>query len=337
MVSKKKIGFAQNRDIYEFSIENGNLRVDILEYGAAIHNIFFNGTDCVTGYDNIEGYLNGKSCQGGTVGRFANRIENAVFSLNGMQYNLDVNNGNNCLHGGINGFAKKYYLGEVISDNAVSFSISSPDGESGFPGNLTMKATFSVENDTLRIEYDIVSDKDTIVNPTNHVYFNLGAKNCLDTNLRITADYFTPAKENMIPFGNLEKVENTPFDFRNSKKIGSDIYKDNIQLKTAKGYDHNFVLSLDRSYKKDIIEAFCEETGIGLTCSTDMPGVQLYTASCLNEPCGKGGKPLTQYAAFCLETQFFPNSPNEPSFPSCIIKANEKFNSVTEYRFFKEK
>lgn len=336
-MSKKLFGQTENRDIFEFTIESGELKVTLLEYGATIHNIFYKGTDCVLGYDDLEGYINGESHQGGTVGRFANRIANASFSLNGQTYNLGVNNGVNSLHGGFCGFSHRCYNGEQISDNSVCFTIFSPDEEGGYPGNLTFKVTFTVEDNTLKIEYFAESDKDTVVNFTNHAYFNLGAESCLKTKLRIDADYYTPTNENMIPTGVLESVENTPFDFRTAKEIGADIFNSNEQIIRSKGYDHNFVLSTDIFYKKDVIEAYCEETGIGLTCSTDMPGVQLYAATWLDEPKGKNGKPLTQYAAFCLETQFFPNTPNELYFPSCVLKANDTFKSVTEYKFFEGK
>lgn len=333
MVSKKVIGQIDNKDIYEFSIENGDLKVNIIEYGAIVHNIFYKGTDCVSGYDNLEGYLTGKSHQGATIGRFANRIENATFTLNGIKYNLDVNSGKNCSHGGLSQFSHRVYKGEISGENSACFTITSADGESGFPGNLTLKVTFTVDNDALKLCYEALSDKDTVINFTNHAYFTLGAESCLNTMLKINADQYTPLNDNMVPKC-IVSVENTPFDFRNFKEIGRDINSDDEQIKCAKGYDHNLVLSNDVSFKKDVAEARCYETKIGLTCSTDLPGLQIYTACKLNEPCGKNGKPLTPYSAFCLETQFFPNSPNEPNFPSCVIRANDAFKSVTEYKFF---
>lgn len=334
MVEKKVIGKYDGADVYEFTISDEKLTVNIMEYGATIHNIFFDGVDCVAGYDDLSGYINGGSYQGSTVGRYANRIGNAQFEINGIKYSVDKNdNGKNSLHGGDCGFSHRMYKGEKLSESAVKFSIFSPDGEGGYPGNLSMSVTFSVKNNTLSMNYDAVSDKDTVMNFTNHAYFNLGAKDNSTTVLQIKSDKITPVDDLLIPTGGLMDVEATEFDFRKAKPIGQDICGAHRQLKLGGGYDHNFVLGDKKEYKKDVIEAFCPESGITLTCSTDLPGVQLYTSNCLDEPVGKGNKPLTKYYAFCLETQFWPDSPNNPDFPSCLVKAGEHFCSVTEYSF----
>lgn len=337
MVEKSIIGTYEGKNVYEYTVTDGGLTVKIMEYGATIHNIFFAGVDCIAGYDSLDGYINGGSYQGSTVGRYANRIGGAEFEINGIRYDVDKNdNGCNSLHGGNCGFSHRLYKGEQISDNSVKFTIFSADGEGGYPGNLTLSVIFSVKNDTLGISYDAISDKDTIMNFTNHAYFNLGSQNCLTTVLKIKSDKITPVDSLLIPTGQTMDVENTPFDFRTEKSIGRDIDSQDTQLRLGNGYDHNFVLGLDRQYKKDVITAFCPESGITLSCSTDLPGVQLYTSGCLDEPCGKNQKPLTQYYAFCLETQFWPDSPNKPEFPSCLVKAGEHFSSVTEYSFKKQ-
>lgn len=336
MVEKKVIGTYDGTDVYEFTISSGNLTVNIMEYGATIHNIFFAGVDCVAGYDGLEGYINGGSYQGSTVGRYANRLGGAGFEIGGVKYNVDKNDNDvNSLHGGDCGFSHRLYKGETISDSAVKFTITSPDGEGGYPGNLTMSVTFSIENDTLSLKYDAVSDKDTVMNFTNHAYFNLGAKDNSTTVLQIKSDAITPVDKLLIPTGELMEVTDTEFDFRQAKPIGRDIGGGHEQLKLGGGYDHNFVLGDKKEYKKDVITAFCPESGITLTCSTDLPGVQLYTSNVLDEPVGKNGKPLTKYYAFCLETQFWPDTPNHASFPSCLVKAGERFGSVTEYAFKK--
>lgn len=331
MVTEKIIGNINGTDVYEYEISDGRLRVTLMEYGATIHNVFFDGVDCVAGYDDLEGYINGDSYQGSTVGRYANRIANAKFTLDGKEYAVGANEKDvTMLHGGFVGFSHRLYKGEKVSDNAVKFTMESPDGEGGFPGNLVMSVTFSVENDTLKLFYEAESDKATVVNFTNHAYFHLGAPNNLTTVLTMDAKYITPVDDLLIPTGELMDVTGTYFDFTKGRVIGQDIEKIDIG-----GYDHNFVLGDKVEYKKNCISAYCPETGITMNCSTDMPAVQFYASCVLDEPVGKGGKPLTKYRAYCLETQFYPDTPNKPSFPSCRIEAGEKFTSVTEYEFVK--
>lgn len=336
MVTKNLFGICNGTEVYEFSIENGGLKANIIEFGATIHNLWFDGVDVVAGYDDLEGYVNGGSNQGATVGRYANRIGGAKFKVNGVTCNVDPNDNEvNHLHGGFCGFAYRMYEGEVVGDNSVKFSISSPDGEGGYPGNLTLSVTFTIEDDTLKIKYDAVADKDTYYNFTNHAYFNLGADNIYSTELMIKADAFTPTDDLLIPTGEVRDVTDTPFDFRTAKPIGRDIGSDYQPVALCGGYDHNFVLGTKKEYKKDCVVAYCPESKITMSCSTDLPGVQIYTSNMLDEPRGKGNKPLTKHYAFCVETQFWPDSPNKPEFPSCFAKANEPFASVTEYKFSK--
>ena len=335
MVKTEVIGTYEGADVKEFTISDGGLSVSVMEYGATIHRIMFGGVDCVAGYDGLDGYINGGSYQGATVGRYANRIAAAKFTMDGKEYRVGMNNGTNSLHGGFTGFSHRMFKGEQVSDNAVKFSIFSPDGEGGYPGNLDTSVTFTVEGDTLRLYYEAESDKDTPINLTNHAYFNLGSKDNLTTVLKINADRITEVDGELIPTGKYIDVEGTPFDFRTAKPIGRDIAGDHPQIKAGGGYDHNFVLGSPGVFKKDAAVAYCPESGITMTCSTDRPGVQLYASCMLDEPCGKGGVPLSKFYAFCLETQVFANTPNRPEFPNCILKAGEKFNSVTEYSFKK--
>lgn len=334
MVTKRICGNISNKAVYEYTIKDGDLEVRILEYGATIQNIFYKGVDCILGYDNLEGYITGNSYQGATVGRYANRIAKGKFTLNSIGYNLDVNNNVNSLHGGFTGFSHRVFDSEIVSLDSVTFTIFSPDMEGGFPGNMTFKVNFTVQNDTLKINYFATSDKDTIINFTNHAYFNLGSDTNKNTLLKIAAEHFTPVDENMIPTGELRKVKGTPFDFTEFKPIGQNIKDDYEQLDICNGYDHNFVLGMEKTFRENVICAKCEETGIALSCSTDMPGVQLYAACFLDEQTGKNGKPLEKYSAFCLETQLFPDTPNRPEFPSCVLKADDEFSSVTEYKFY---
>lgn len=334
MIEKALFGQFEGKDVYRFEICDGDMRVNLIEYGAAIQSLYFNDVDCVAGYDTLEGYINDGSNQGGTVGRYANRIGNARFDLNGVTYEVGANDHGNSLHGGFVGFVNRLYKGEPTSANSVKFTIESEDGDGGYPGNLTMSVTFTLKNNVLSIEYNAVCDKDTIMNFTNHAYFNLGSENNFSTELMIKADSITPVSDKLIPTGEFMDVTGTPFDFRTAKPIGRDIKDSHPQTALADGFDHNFVLGQGRDYKEDCVVAYCPESGITMTTSTDLPGVQLYTSNMLDEKGGKTGD-LTKYYAFCLETQFFPDTPNKPQFPSCVVKANEPFYSVTRYKFSK--
>lgn len=329
MVTVKDLG-----KFKEFSISDGELEVRVLEYGATIHNIFFKGIDCVAGYENPVDYLTGGSYQGATVGRYANRIGGGKFTLGGNEYTLDINDHDfNCLHGGNTSFAKNVLKGEIISENAVKFSHFSKDGESGFPANVQFAVTFTVENNTLSLDYNATPDKDTYLNFTNHAYFTLGATTNKDIVLEIKADKMVPVDKNLVPTGELRDVENTAFDFRKPKKIGKDLFDNDPLIVDAKGFDHCFVLGNNVEYRENIAVAKNLENGITMKCHTDLPGIQLYTGNWLDEKNGKSEKGLYAHMAFCLETEFFPDTPNRPEFPSCLVKANETFKTVTKYEF----
>ncbi len=336
MISKQICGQINSQDIQEFTIQKGNITLQVMEYGATIHKLIFEGVDCVAGYDILDGYRNGNSFQGATVGRYANRIGKATFSLNGKTYKVDTNDNQvNSLHGGAEGFYGKIFKGEEIDDHTVAFSLFSPHLEGGYPGNLNLTVTFSVENDSVTITYEALCDQDTVMNFTNHAYFTLGAYSCKDIILQLQADAITPVDSLLIPTGEFMDVTHTPFDFRFAKPIGQDLNISHPQLVLGGGYDHNFVLGNTQEWREKIITATNPKNGIALTCSTDLPGVQLYTSNVLDEPNGKGNVPLVKHQAFCLETQFFPDTPNKPHFPSCIVKADETFITTTRYHFFK--
>ncbi len=332
MITKALCGQINGKDVYEFTVQNGNVTLQVMEYGATVHTLCYNGVDCVAGYDDLNGYIHGDSFQGATVGRYANRIGGAAYTVNGETYRVDANDNEcNSLHGGAEGFYGKLFQGEELDDHTVAFSLFSPNGEGGYNGNLHLTVTFCVENDGVTITYDALCDQDTVMNFTNHAYFTLGADSCKDIMLQLQADAITPVDSLLIPTGEWMDVTDTPFDFRTPKPIGQDLEKSHPQLALGGGYDHNFVLGQSKEWRENVIIAVNPQNGIRLTCSTDLPGVQLYTSNVLGEPLGKWGKPLVKHQAFCLETQFFPNTPNQSNFPSCMVKAEQPFTSVTRY------
>lgn len=317
----------------------GGLEVAILTYGATVQAIRFDGVDVVLGYDTLEGYLNGSSCQGASIGRYGNRIAAGRFVLNGETYTLNCNeNGTGHLHGGNVGFDRRLWKAEPLmtEDPALRLSLVSPDGEEGYPGTLSTSVTYSVTPDNaLHILYAATSDRDTHYNPTNHAYFNLSGANGTDAlglELQIQADHYTPVDAHLIPTGELCPVEGTPFDFRTPKTVGRDILAEDAQLAiVGQGYDHNLVLNGTQPFAT----LYAPSTDIEMACFTDQPGVQLYSATCLGEPGGKNGEPLRRFQAVCLETQHYPDSPNKPAFPSTLLKAGERYHSETIYRFAK--
>ncbi len=324
-------------DIYTIRNSAGTA-VDILTYGATVNSIYVadrNGVfaDVLSGFDTIEGHEKYSDYQGMTVGRYANRLANGKFSIDGVEYNVEKNeNGITCLHGGAE-LSTAVWKAFVIDDNAIEMNYTSPDGAMGFPGKVDFKVAFTLhEDNALKIEYYAISDKKTVINMTNHAYFNLAGKgDILAHELMINADAYTPIDENSIPTGEIRPVEGTPFDFRVAKPIGKDIDADDDQLAIGKGYDHNFCLN---DGDGAIATAYDPESGRFLEVFTDLCGVQLYTGNFLDgTKIGKKGNPLIKNAGFCLETQFYPNTPNMPEFPQCTIDAGEKFTSCTVFRF----
>ena len=333
-------GAVDGVEVKRFVLQNGKLRAAVLSYGATLQMLEYAGKDRILGYDSLAGYLGGESYQGAAVGRYANRIAGGKFTLNGRVCDVGRNEkGIGHLHGGKVGFDKRLWTAEIADDGAepaVRFSLHAADGEEGYPGNLFVTLTYRlVRGDTLRLTYTAESDQDTVVNLTNHSYFNLNGRegsDILDTRIRIAADYITPVDDCLIPTGELLPVEGTPFDFREEKAIGRDIGAADEQLRRGLGYDHNFVLGSDRQFRH-AVSVWSPEGGVRMDCYTDLPGVQFYTANALGEPGGKGGRPLRKNQGFCLETQFFPDSPNQPAFTSPVLRAGERYESTTEYRF----
>ncbi len=297
--------------------------------------------DVVLGYDKAEDYLSDGSRGyyfGATVGRNANRIANAVITIDGREYALEANSGSNNLHSGSCGVSHRIWEADCLDDekNRVALKCFSADLEQGFPGNMTMKVSYTLtEDDALHIEYEAVSDKNTVANFTNHSYFNLGGHDSGDIGnqkLKIYAKAFTPlTKDTSIPTGEIRPVKGTPLDFTEFKEIGKEIAQDYEQLIYARGYDHNFLLDNDGKTAL-AAEAACEETGIHLYAYTDCPGVQLYTANFVEEHKGKGGAVYGERHGFCLESQYVPDACHNPQFQTPFLKAGETYRSETVYK-----
>jgi aldose 1-epimerase len=326
-----------------YTLENAMLRVQLTEYGARIVRVEAPDrqkkmADVVLGYNNLAQYVSDpKDYFGAIVGRYGNRIAKGTFSLSGETYHVPLNNNGNALHGGTEGFSTKVWKGRVVGENKVEFTLVSPDGDMGFPGTLTVHVVYTLAADRLRIDYAATTTKATVVNLTNHSYFNLAGENSgdiLHQELRIDADKFTPIDPTLIPTGKLASVGDTPFDFRKSKAIGKDIEAGGEQLRRAGGYDHNFVLNSKSGSLREAARAIDPMSGRTLTVLTTQPGVQFYSGNFLDgSVIGFSGQPYKQHAGFCLETQHFPDSPNHPNFPSTVLRRGEKFASTTEFVF----
>ena len=326
---------AEGQTVTAWRIENGAMSAVILDYGATIQSLTApdksgKPTDVVLGYDTVSEYEQNSGYLGATIGRVGNRIGGACFSLNGKTYQLAKNNGENHLHGGIRNFSKVVWQAEPVGESAVRFSRLSPDGEENYPGNLRVSVTFTLSEDGLHICYDADTDADTLVNLTNHAYFNLnGGGSVLTHLLQVNAEKFTENDTGCLPTGKFIAVEGTPFDFRSAKPIGQDIGADDVQLRNGEGYDHNFVLTGGR----DAAVLYSEESGICMTTRTTTPGVQVYSANHLTPRKGKNGASYDIRHAICLETQLFPNAMRCYGFPSPILHAGEHLHSETAYLF----
>ncbi len=310
----------------------------ILDYGCIVQalsvpNAHGGFTDVVLGYDTVAEYEDNDGYFGAVIGRIANRIGKSEFTLNGKTYRLAQNDGKNHLHGGVKGFDK--FVWEARQEgNALVFTRFSPDGEENYPGNLRVSISYELtEENELRITYDADTDADTVINLTNHSYFNLdGGGTVLNHYLQIFADEFTENDEGCLPTGRFLKTAGTPFDFSEPKPVGRDIEADDIQLKNGHGYDHNFVLS-DKVELKKAAVLYSPKTGISMTTFTMLPGMQLYSANWLTPRKGKLGSLIDRRYAICLETQMFPNALAIPHFPNVVLKKDEHYHSVTIYRF----
>ncbi len=295
--------------------------------------------DVVLGFDNLEDYRNIPSDFGAAIGRYANRIANGKFTLDGVEHQLPQNNFGHCLHGGPNGWQYKIYHVEEATEQAITLSLHSPDGDEQFPGNVVAKVTYTLTDDNaLDIAYEAETDAPTIINLTNHTYFNLAgdpSKSVLNDVLKINADTFTPCDDTFMTTGEILPVEDTPMDFRVPKMIGAEINNyDYVQLKNGNGYDHNWVLNTAGDITKPAVELYSPASGIAMEVYTTEPGIQVYTGNFLDGTVtGKYGVVYNQRAAICLETQKYPDTPNKAEWPSCVLRPGEKYTSRCIYRF----
>ncbi len=333
-------------EIYIFTLQQGDMKARIMNYGARLVSLDVpdrsgNIADVVLGYDSLTPYTtDSKTYFGAVVGRYANRIANGAFALNGKRYLLPRNDDSNSLHGGTQGFDKRVWAAHAI-EHGVELKLVSENGDQGYPGTLTTRVRYTLNQSTLRIEYFASTDEDTVLNLTNHTYFNLageGHGTVLEHFLRMPAEYYTPINAHLIPTGQLASVIGTPFNFLKSTAIGDHISEDNEQLHMAKGYDENFVLP-ESNDKDGLHEAACisePKSGRVLVVRTTQPGVQFYSGNFLDgTSLGKQGHVYGKHSGLCLETQHFPDSPNHSGFPTTELKSGQIFHSVTEYIFSK--
>lgn len=338
-ISKRIFGSINGREVTAFTLENGNLKTEILNYGGIIRTLVYKGTDVVLGRDSVEEYLNNSGYYGALIGRNSNRIYNAEFELNGKTYTLAKNdNGVANLHGGKVGFDKKIWDAETVdgAEPSLILTLESPDGEEGFPGNVSVKVTYTVtSDDSLKIHYEGTTDADTVLNMTNHTYFNLNGHNSGSVDghsLTIHSSFYTPNTDQCMPYGEIHSVEGTPFDMRNTIKLADGFASDFEQIRMFGGYDHNFILD-GTGYRK-VATAVGDKSGIIMDCYTDLPGVQLYSGNVIeSERVCKDGAVYDVHHAFCLETQKFPNSTSYPFFPTVILRKGEKYDTTSEYKF----
>ena len=347
-VSKAPYGVLPSGDsVHVFTLTNANgIELRAITYGGIVVSLRTpdrQGTlaDIVLGFDDLDGYVKSSPYFGSITGRYANRIARGRFSVDGAPYQLAVNNGLNALHGGLRGFDKVLWTGAEKRDSsgaAVVFTYVSRDGEEGYPGTLNVIVTYTLtDSNQFVIDYEATTDKATPVNLTQHSYFNLagdGAGDVLNHVLTLHADRYTPVDSTLIPTGELTTVEGTPFDFRSGVPIGARIGQDNAQLRIAGGYDHNFVLTRSQQGLVHAARVLEPVSGRSLDVATTEPGLQLYTGNFLDGSItGKSGHVYRHRNGFCLETQHFPDSPNQPSFPSTILRPGVTFRSRTIYTF----
>ena len=329
--------------VEEYTLRAGALSCGVITFGGSLRTLRVpdragRPVDVLLGFDSLEAYRTHGKSLGALVGRYANRIGGARFPLNGQTYALAANDhGVNHLHGGLLGFNKRVWTVEDASDSALTLSLFSPDGDEGYPGNLTVRVTYTLTEEGLTIAYWARCDQDTVCNLTNHAYFNLSGHDSgpvLDQTIQLLADAYTPTDPLSIPTGEIAPVEGTPMDLRASAPIGARIGEDFPQLLQAGGYDHNWIPNGQPGTLRPIARAFSPATGVTMEVLSTLPGVQFYTGNYLDGcPAGKDGAPYANRWGFCLETQFYPDTPNHENFPSCVLRAGEEFRHTAKFCF----
>ena len=330
----KSFGEIKGKKIKEFTLSFGDVSVSIINFGGIVTKFYKKNIDVVLGYDTLDEYISTTDYYGATVGRVCNRIAYGKFNLNGKEYRLAINNGNNSLHGGNLGFNKRVFEYEVQGEKLI-LTYLSPDGEEGYPANLLVKVIYYLDGDGLHIDFSGTADGDTICNLTNHSFFNLnghGNGDVLSHKLYVDGDYILPVNDNLVPTGGKMSVVDTPFDFLTEEVVGKRVGFDNEQLKIASGYDHAYVLN-GKGMRK-VATLVGDKTGLKLDVVTDQPSIQVYGGNFLNNDKGKGGKIYTYRSAICLETQGYPNAINCPKYPSIVIKKGQIYSSKTIYKLY---
>lgn len=332
----------EGREVHLYMLENAKgMKAYISDFGASLVRLFVPDRDgrmrdVVLGYDDVSGYEEGNGGLGATVGRNANRIGGAQVEINGITYELEKNDNGNNLHSGPDYYQKRLWTVKEYDSGHVTLVLHSPDGDQGYPGVLDMYVTYSLDEDSaLKIHYEAQPDQDTIINMTNHSYFNLNGHDsgtAMGHKVMLYADAFTPADSQSIPTGEIRGVEGTPMDFRKERVLGDDIDTDYEPLVFGGGYDHNWVLKNNGKFDK-VAEVVSEESGIRMEVFTDLPGVQMYTANFLDNEPGKDGASYAKRSAVCLETQYFPDAVHHEEFPQPICRKGEKYDTRTAYRF----
>lgn len=343
-VVKKEFGKnSKGEQAYLYEITNAaGMKAIVTDFGATLHSLYVPDKDgklrdVVWGYETVAGYeIDNGPYFGATVGRIANRVGGAVVTVNGVDYPMEVNERTNCLHSGPNGYHLRIWNTEIF-ETSVKFSILSPDGDQGLPGNFNVSVTYTVTDENgLKISYEGISDKDTYVSMTNHSYFNLNGENSdsiLEHELWINADSYTRVNEEMISTGEIMDVTGTAMDFRTPKAIGRDINNDEEPLRIGGGYDHNWVLNAHEA-NEAVVKVHSAESGICMEVFTDYPGIQIYAGNFLGDKeGGKRGRKYPNRSGAAFETQQFPDAMHHGNFPSALVKAGEQFQSETEYRF----
>lgn len=338
-VLKEPFGTARDgRAVEKYILRCGGLEAEVLTYGATLRALRvpdrnLESVDVVLGFDDLAGYEENTSYIGATVGRYANRIDHAKCLIDGQVLPLEANEGVNQLHGGLAGFNGKVFSARQAGESAVAFTCLSPAGEGGFPGSLELRVTYALTERTLSLHYEASSDAATYCNITNHSYFNLnGGGDAMHHRLWLSASRYTPVGLDCIPIAMSRPVAGTPFDFTAEKALVRDIGADDQQLRSVGGYDHNFVLDPAQGLRR-AARLTGDRSGIAMETWTDKPGLQLYTANALSAPRGKGGAAYRPRQAVCLETQFFPDSPNHPEWGDILLRPGRRYDYTTEYRF----
>ena len=343
-MKQRSFGTGKNGEaatLYTFENKNGMV-MEVSDFGATLYSLIVpdkdnNPCDVVLGYDNPDGYMGPSGTGfGATIGRNGNRIGKARFVLNGKTYELDKNNNGNNLHSGLDYYHHRMWAVKETTENSITFSLHSPDGDQGYPGTFDVDVTYTLtEDNAIQIDYRGVPQADTIVNMTNHSYFNLNGHasgSILEQEMWVDADAFTATDDELIPTGEIIPVEGTPMDFRTKKKIGRDIGENYEALVFGGGYDHNWCLNNNGKFAK-VIEMSSDVSGITMEVYTDLPGVQIYSGNFLDEEKGKDGIVYHHRQGICFETQHYPDAINHDNFPSPVVKAGEEYRTRTVYKF----